>query len=59
MEQSIIQKLIDFGILGILVLAMGYILYLYWKKDREEKQRLIDRLEECNDTIKEIQKNKE
>ncbi len=59
MEESVIQKLIDFGVLGILVLAMAYILYLYWKKDREEKQRLIERLEECNDTIKEIKKNKE
>ena len=59
MQESVIQKLIDFGVLGILVLAMAYILYLYWKKDREEKQRLIERLEECNDTIKEIKNNKE
>lgn len=59
MEESAIQKLIDFGVLGILVVAMAYILYLYWKKDREEKQRLIERLEECNDKIKEIKNNKE
>ena len=56
MESTIAEKLIDFGILGMLVLVMGYVLYQYWKKDKEEKERLIKRLEDCNDTIKELKK---
>jgi len=56
MEQAFIERLIDFGALGIMTLAMGFILWQYWKRDRTEKERLIKRLEECNDTIKELKK---
>ena len=56
MEQAFIERLIDFGALGIMTLAMGFILWQYWKRDRAEKERLIKRLEECNDIIKELKK---
>ena len=58
MEQSLIERLIDFGALGVMTIAMGYILYQYWKKDKEEKERLIKRLEDCNDTIKSYKNEK-
>jgi hypothetical protein len=47
MEQAFIERLIDFGALGIMTLAMGFILWQYWKRDRAEKERLIKRLEDC------------
>jgi hypothetical protein len=51
MEQAFVERLIDFGALGIMTLAMGFILWQYWKRDKAEKERLIKRLEECNDTM--------
>jgi len=59
MEKTIFEKLIDFGILGILVFVMAFIIYHYWKKDRQEKERLIERLEDCNDKIKELTKKED
>jgi len=53
METKILDSIIDYGVLGIVCIAMAWMLYKYWLKDQQEKKRLIERLEECNDKIKE------
>lgn len=53
METTIFETIADYGVLGIVCIAMGWMLYKYWLKDQQEKKRLIERLEECNDKIKE------
>lgn len=57
METTIFETLVDYGVLGILCIAMAWMLYKYWHKDQQEKKRLIERLEECNDKIKEYADN--
>jgi hypothetical protein len=57
METTVFETIADYGVLGIVCLAMGWMLYNYWKKDQKEKQRLIERLEDCNDKIKEYADN--
>lgn len=53
MNESIINKMLDYGVLGIVCLALGYAVNKFWKQDRAEKQRLIDRLEKLNDELRE------
>jgi hypothetical protein len=57
MEEKVFEHILDYGVLGALCIAMGFILYKYWQQDRKEKQRLIERLEECNDKIKDFADN--
>ena len=57
MENKIFETLLDYGVLGAVCILMGIILFKYWQQDRKEKQRLIDRLEECNDKIKDLADN--
>ncbi len=49
MEQVVIDKLLDYGVLGILCLAMAYMIFKMWKKSELEKERIIKRLEKLND----------
>lgn len=53
MNESIINKMLDYGVLGIVCLALGYAVYKFWQQDRKEKQRLIERLEKLNDELRE------
>jgi hypothetical protein len=57
MENKVIDNILDYGVLGALCIVMGFVIYKYWQQDRKEKQRLIERLEECNDKIKEFADN--
>lgn len=49
MEQIVIDKLLDYGVLGILCLAMAFMIFKMWKKSELEKERIIKRLEKLND----------
>jgi hypothetical protein len=53
MSENVINKLLDYGVLGIVCLALGYAVYKFWQQDRAEKQRLIERLEKLNDELRE------
>lgn len=53
MSESIINKLLDYGVLGIVCIALGYAVYKFWQNDRAEKKRLIERLEKLNDELRE------
>jgi hypothetical protein len=57
MDNKIFETFLDYGVLGAVCIFMGIILYKYWQQDRKEKQRLIERLEECNDKIKDLADN--
>ena len=52
MEQ-VVKELIQYGALGLVCVGMGYMIFNYWKQDRAEKQRLIERLEKLNDELRE------
>lgn len=52
MEQ-VVKELIQYGALGLVCIGMGYMIFSYWKQDRAEKQRLIERLEKLNDELRE------
>jgi hypothetical protein len=52
MENAIVNKLLEFGLLGIICVVMGIVIYKFWQQDRKEKQRLIDRLEKLNDELR-------
>ena len=52
MEKTILNKLFEFGLLGILCGVMGIVIYKFWQQDRKEKQRLIERLDKLNDEIR-------
>jgi hypothetical protein len=52
MENAIVNKLLEFGLLGIICAVMGIVIYKFWQQDRKEKQRLIDRLEKLNDELR-------
>ena len=52
MENTILNKLFEVGLLGILCGVMGIVIYKFWQQDRKEKQRLIERLEKLNDEIR-------
>jgi hypothetical protein len=49
METTIFETLTDYGVLGIVCIGMGWMLYKYWKKDQQEKKKLIEMLDECNE----------
>lgn len=51
-EIEVFGKLTDYGVLGIVVFALGFIVYKMWKKDIDEKNHLIKRLEDLNDEIR-------
>lgn len=53
MNESIINKMLDYGVLGVVCLALGYAVYRFWQQDRAEKKRLIERLEKLNDELRE------
>jgi hypothetical protein len=53
MSETIISKMLDYGVLGILCVALGYAVYRFWQQDRAEKKRLIERLEKLNDELRE------
>jgi hypothetical protein len=53
MSETIINKMLDYGVLGILCVALGYAVYRFWQQDRAEKKRLIERLEKLNDELRE------
>lgn len=59
METTIFETLTDYGVLGIVCLAMGWMLYKYWKRDQIEKKKLMEQLERCNDTIQHIAEENE
>ncbi|CAB5223932.1 hypothetical protein UFOVP386_12 [uncultured Caudovirales phage] len=59
METTIFESLIDYGVLGILCIAMGWMLYNYWKKDQREKKKLMDMLDDCNEKRNEYENHKE
>ena len=52
MENTIVNKLFEFGLLGVLCVVMGIVIYKFWQQDRKEKQRLIERLEKLNDELR-------
>lgn len=45
--------MLDYGVLGIVCLVLGYAVYRFWQNDRAEKKRLIERLEKLNDELRE------
>lgn len=53
MSETIISKMLDYGVLGILCVVLGYAVYKFWQNDRAEKKRLIERLEKLNDELRE------
>jgi uncharacterized membrane-anchored protein YhcB (DUF1043 family) len=53
MSETIISKMLDYGVLGIVCLVLGYAVYRFWQNDRAEKKRLIERLEKLNDELRE------
>ncbi len=59
METTIFETLTDYGVLGIVCLAMGWMLYKYWKKDQQEKKKLIEMLDECNENRNKHESNEE
>lgn len=52
MSETIISKMLDYGVLGIVCVALGYAVYRFWQQDRAEKKRLIERLEKINDEMR-------
>ena len=54
-QLGVFEQLLNYGALGLVVLALGVVVWFFIKKNIEEKERLIKRLEELND---EIRKNK-
>jgi hypothetical protein len=51
MLDKITNELLQYGILGLLSLVMGLMLYTTWKLERQEKSRLIAKLEECHQAL--------
>jgi hypothetical protein len=46
------ELLLEYGILGLIVLALGTITWFFIRKNMDEKDRLIRRLEDLNDEIR-------
>jgi hypothetical protein len=59
MLDKITNELLQYGILGALSLVMGFMLYTTWKLERQEKTRLINKLEECHQALIEVLKKLE
>lgn len=59
MLDKITNELLQYGILGLLSLVMGLMLYTTWKLERQEKTRLINKLEECHQALIEVLKKLE
>jgi len=59
MLDKISNELLQYGILGLLSLVMGFMLYTTWKLERQEKTRLINKLEECHQALIEVLKKLE
>jgi hypothetical protein len=53
MSDTVISKMLDYGVLGIVCVVLGYSVYRFWQNDRAEKKRLIERLEKLNDELRE------
>jgi hypothetical protein len=49
---GVFEQLTNYGALGLVVLALGALVWFFIKRNLEEKDRLIKRLEEVNDEIK-------
>lgn len=49
---GVFEQFANYGALGLITLALGLVVYKMWKKDIEEKNRVIKRLEELNDEIR-------
>ena len=52
MGEQLAEKLFEYGVLGLVCVVMGYVLYKFWQKEQKEKQHLIERLEKLNDEIR-------
>lgn len=52
MSDTVISKMLDYGVLGIVCVVLGYAVYRFWQNDRAEKKRLIERLEKLNDELR-------
>jgi hypothetical protein len=59
MWDKVTNELLQYGILGLLTLVMGFMLYTTWKLERQEKTRLINKLEECHQALIEVLKKLE
>jgi hypothetical protein len=46
------EVLLEYGILGLIVLVLGTMTWFFIKRNLEEKDRLIKRLEDLNDEIR-------
>ncbi len=46
---GVFEQLANYGALGLVVLALGYLAWFFIKRNLDEKDRLIKRLEEMND----------
>jgi hypothetical protein len=53
---GVFEQLANYGALGLVVLALGYLAWFFIKRNLDEKDRLIRRLEDMND---EARKNKQ
>jgi len=45
-ELGVFAKLADYGVLGLVVIALGYIGWYFFKKNMEEKDKMQQRIEE-------------
>lgn len=46
---GVFEQLANYGALGLVVLALGYLAWFFIKRNLDEKDRLIKRLEDIND----------
>jgi len=46
---GVFEQLANYGALGLVVLALGYLAWFFIKRNLDEKDRLIKRLEDMND----------
>jgi uncharacterized membrane-anchored protein YhcB (DUF1043 family) len=48
---GVFEKLTDYGALGIIVLALGYVAWMFIQKKLKENEELKKKLEECKDEL--------
>ena len=51
-ELGIYGKLLDYGVLGLAMVTLGYIAYKYWIKDQDEKKKLLEKIEKLENENK-------
>ena len=48
---GVFEKLTDYGALGLIVLALGYVAWMFVQKKLKENEELKKKLDECKDEL--------